>query len=53
MDRWWQRFYNRVTAILSTDKDKTKIKAIIIFEQQRPKELPDIDRQALKLATEA
>ena len=57
MDRWWQRFYNRVTGNpFYQTQDKTKIKVYNQFLEQlkRPKrELPDIDRQALKLATEA
>ena len=57
MDRWWQRFYNRVTGNpYYRTQDKTKIKVYNKFLEQlkRPKrELPDIDKQALKLATEA
>ena len=57
MDRWWQRFYNRVTGNpYYRTQDKTKIKVYNQFIEQlkRPKrELPDIDKKALKLATEA
>ena len=52
MDRWWQRFWNRITGnpFVKTG-DATKIQAYRDFIDQlkRPKrDLPDIDRQALR-----
>ena len=57
MDRWWQRFYNRITGNpFYETQDKTKIRAYndFITQLKRPKrELPKIDRDALSATMEA